>query len=307
MRSLLPLFLFGILATSCVDSDYDLADIDTDGVTIGDEFKLPLATVTVSMNELSDGEFDIKALFDEADIWLPSPLPGGASFVDLEAIQENPAAITPLLEALIGQMQTDDAKINAVADLLYTKYLDNFLPLLPPGTDPQDFKPVFIEAFRNTPIIKDQLTTEVRNLAGSHLTNLKVDDVKYDIGKIDIGSDIVDMLAENLDPKETPEAQRTKTLHIYGEITSGLPVSLTLTPLFSPTEVQFTVPITPNVKNAIPKTQLFESDLRQIIDGAEIVIPVALEKYFPGSGFTPDQKIVISLRLVKKGGLKLNL
>lgn len=26
-----------------------------------------------------------------------------------------------------------------------------------------------------------------------------------------------------------------------------------------------------------------------------------------GSGFTPDQKIVIALRLVKRGGLKLNL
>ena len=37
------------------------------------------------------------------------------------------------------------------------------------------------------------------------------------------------------------------------------------------------------------------------------LLPVKLEKYFPGSGFTPDQKIVIALRLVKRGGLKLNL
>ena len=55
------------------------------------------------------------------------------------------------------------------------------------------------------------------------------------------------------------------------------------------------------------ETRLHENDLRQIIDGTEIILPVKLEKSFPGSGFTPDQKIVIALRLVKRGGLKLNL
>lgn len=73
MRFILPLFLFGMLATSCIDNNYDLSEIDTDGVVIGDEFRLPLATVTVSMSELGKDGTDIKALFDEADIWLPSP------------------------------------------------------------------------------------------------------------------------------------------------------------------------------------------------------------------------------------------
>lgn len=75
MRLILPLFLFGMLVTSCIENNYDLSEIDTDGVVIGDEFRLPLATVTVSMSELSKEGTDIKALFDEADIWLPSPLP----------------------------------------------------------------------------------------------------------------------------------------------------------------------------------------------------------------------------------------
>ena len=48
MRLILPLFLFGMLVTSCIDNNYDLSEIDTDGVVIGDEFRLPLATVTVS-------------------------------------------------------------------------------------------------------------------------------------------------------------------------------------------------------------------------------------------------------------------
>lgn len=91
MRLFLSLFLFGMLATSCIDKDYDLSEIDTDGVVIGDEFRLPLATVTVGMSELSKGDTDIKALFDEADIWLPSPLPGGEKSVDLQKIQDTPS------------------------------------------------------------------------------------------------------------------------------------------------------------------------------------------------------------------------
>lgn len=305
MRLFLSLFLFGMLATSCIDKDYDLSEIDTDGVVIGDEFRLPLATVTVGMSELSKGDTDIKALFDEADIWLPSPLPGGEKSVDLQKIQDTPSYTKDLLDALIGQMQTDDVKINAVADLLYDKYLGTFLPILPPNTDPKDFKQVFITAFRSTTGLQDELAGEVRNLAGSYLTDLKVEDVTYDIGKIDIGSDIVDMLADNLDPKGTADPQNT--LDIYGQITSALPVSLQFSPRFSPTEVEFDVYVEPNVPAKIAETRLYESDLRQIIDGAEIILPVTLEKYFPGSGFTTDQKIVINLRLVKRGGLKLNL
>ena len=288
MRLILPLFLFGMLVTSCIENNYDLSEIDTDGVVIGDEFRLPLATVTVSMSELSKEGTDIKALFDEADIWLPSPLPAGGKYVDLQKIQHTPSYIDELLDELIEQMKRSDAKINAVADLLYDKYLGTFLPLLPPNTDPKDFKQVFITMFRATTGLQEELAGEVRDLAGGYLTDLKIEDVTYD-----------------LDPKGT--ANPRNTLDIYGEIISALPVSLQFSPRFYPTEVEFDIRVEPNVKTKIGETRLHENDLRQIIDGTEIILPVKLEKYFPGSGFTPDQKIVIALRLVKRGGLKLNL
>ncbi|MFQ7387380.1 MAG: hypothetical protein ACLRM8_07310 [Alistipes sp.] len=104
------------------------------------------------MSELSKEGTDIKALFDEADIWLPSPLPAGGKYVDLQKIQHTPSYIDELLDELIEQMKRSDAKINAVADLLYDKYLGTFLPLLPPNTDPKDFKQVFITMFRATRI-----------------------------------------------------------------------------------------------------------------------------------------------------------
>ena len=183
MRLILPLFLFGMLVTSCIDNNYDLSEIDTDGVVIGDEFRLPLATVTVSMSELSKEGTDIKALFDEADIWLPSPLPAGGKYVDLQKIQHTPSYIDELLDELIEQMKRSDAKINAVADLLYDKYLGTFLPLLPPNTDPKDFKQVFITMFRATTGLQEELAGEVRDLAGSYLTDLKIEDVTYDLGR----------------------------------------------------------------------------------------------------------------------------
>lgn len=308
MRKFLPFLFAAALASSCIDNAYDLSNVNTDDVTIGDEdseYRLPLATVYVSMSELNEGGADIKTLFDEADIWLPSPLPGNAAYVDLRELQNTPETITPLLDALIDQMMDDDAKITAVADLLAEKYLLTFLPLLPPNTDPADFKPVFIEAFRNMPMLHDRLSGEVKSLAGSYLTELKVQDVTYDIGKIDIGGDVVDMLCENLDSEGTPNPKNT--LHLYGSITSALPVSLRLVPYFSPTNVRFDVTVEPGKTNEIRETQLFESDLRQIIEGAEIILPVSLEKYYPGYDFTSDQQIVITLRLIKRGGLKLNL
>ena len=308
MRKFLPFLFAAALASSCIDNAYDLSNVNTDDVTIGDEdseYRLPLATVYVSMSELNEGGADIKTLFDEADIWLPSPLPGNAAYVDLRELQNTPETITPLLDALIDQMMDDDAKITAVADLLAENYLSTFLPLLPPNTDPADFKPVFIEAFRNMPMLHDRLSGEVKSLAGSYLTELKVQDVTYDIGKIDIGGDVVDMLCENLDSEGTPNPKNT--LHLYGSITSALPVSLRLVPYFSPTNVRFDVTVEPGKTNEIRETQLFESDLRQIIEGAEIILPVSLEKYYPGYDFTSDQQIVITLRLIKRGGLKLNL
>ena len=93
MRKFLPFLFAAALASSCIDNAYDLSNVNTDDVTIGDEdseYRLPLATVYVSMSELNEGGADIKTLFDEADIWLPSPLPGNAAYVDLRELQNSP-------------------------------------------------------------------------------------------------------------------------------------------------------------------------------------------------------------------------
>lgn len=311
MRKLILLLLSGVLSTACVDKDYDLENIDTDNIAIGGEgsqFRIPLAKVLVTKGEITDGSANIEEIFQEADIWLPSPLPGGAKSVDLQLLQTSQSEVDKLLEALTAQMLTDDTKLNAVADLLCKdKYIGTFLPLLPAGTSVDEFKPVFVAVFKNDETLRATLADAVKAEARKYLTTLEVDQLEYEIGHIDISSDVVDMLADNLDPKDTPGAKNT--LFLYGEITSGLPVSLRLDPLLSPTEVAFQVEVgVDKTSNDIPETQLFAEDLRQIVEGITIQIPVTLKEYYPGKGFSNDQyQIVINLSLLKNGGLKLDI
>lgn len=311
MRKLILLLLSGVLSTACVDKDYDLGNIDTDNIAIGDEgsqFRIPLVKVLVSKDEIKNNDGDIEKIFREADIWFPTQLPDD-KFVDLVKLQNEPAYVNTLLRTLREEMQTSDAKLASVVDLVWDKYAADFLPLLNlTAPDEQTFKTAFKTAYRNDASLRERLADEVSALARTYLTgSLGIDQLEYEVGHIDISSDIVDMLADNLDPEGTPNARNT--LFLYGQITSGLPLSLRLDPRLSPTEVTFQVEVgVDKTSNDIPETQLFAEDLRQIVEGITIRIPVTLTEYYPGKGFSDDRyQIVISLSLLKNGGLKLDI
>lgn len=311
MRKLILLLLSGVLSTACVDKDYDLGNIDTDNIAIGDEgsqFRIPLVKVLVSKDEIKNNDGDIEKIFREADIWFPTQLPDD-KFVDLVKLQNEPAYVNTLLRTLREEMQTSDAKLASVVDLVWDKYAADFLPLLNlTAPDEQTFKTAFKTAYRNDASLRERLADEVSALARTYLTgSLGIDQLEYEVGHIDISSDIVDMLADNLDPEGTPNARNT--LFLYGQITSGLPLSLRLDPRLSPTEVTFQVEVgVDKTSNDIPETQLFAEDLRQIVEGITIRIPVTLTEYYPSKGFSDDQyQIVISLSLLKNGGLKLDI
>lgn len=314
MKKLFLLLLSGALFSACIDKDYDLENVDTDNITIGGDeskFTIPLARVLVSTKEIENGGSDIREIFREADVWLPSPLPGGARSVDLQELRSSQQALNTLLDALEAQMLTDDAKINAVAEeLCEEKYFDTFRELLnlPAGTDPETFIPVFISAFRNDEMLRETLSAEIRYQASSYLTGLSVDDILYDVGHIDISSEVVDMLADNLDPETAADPKNT--LHLEGGIANELPLTLHIKPQFTPTGISFETDVNADTPiNAIPSTRLFADDLRQIVEGITIRIPVELEEYYPGIGFRDniEHPIVIDLRLVKHGGLKLDI
>ncbi|MCD8173427.1 MAG: DUF4621 domain-containing protein [Alistipes sp.] len=53
-RNLVPLFTVLFCLVSCVDNDYDLSDVDTDDLTVGDKWSLNLGTGVLSASELLD-------------------------------------------------------------------------------------------------------------------------------------------------------------------------------------------------------------------------------------------------------------
>ena len=312
MKKLPLLFLVGLLAAGCVDKEYDLKDVETDNIAIGDsqsEFRCPLMTIRVSMQEITDNGIDIENVFRETDIWLPTELPD--AYVDIRRLVSDEAYVSTLLEQLVDELLVSDAKLDQVVELIwntpaYRQSVTGSVPELDLD-DADTFRSLFRSLYQNNAQVRELLDEQVRLLAHDYLTALQVDDITYDIDRIDLDDNIVDMLAENLDPEGTPDAKNT--LHIYGTIANRLPLSAEIQARLRPTLIEVPVQIdAKSEENVIAETPIYGEDLRTLIHGCQVVIPVTLDRYYR-NGFdnTADCQLLIELHLVKRGGLKLNL
>ena len=100
MRKFLTIFTLSLLAVSCIDNDYDLSDIDTDDIGIGDEnsvFTCPLMTLRVAVADIVNEQGDLDGILAEADVWLPNRLPDGADMPRFcqEAVKVHKVAVVP--------------------------------------------------------------------------------------------------------------------------------------------------------------------------------------------------------------------
>lgn len=322
MKKLYALILCAACATACVDSEYDLSKISTDDIAIGDEssqFEVPLLKVYISMDELTDVDGEaIDTVFDEADIWLPNQLPdqdGNGYFVSVQRLVEDDQYVIGVLSALLGQMASDSEKLDQVASLLQEKYYTEFSSLLP-GVSAEEFKDEFIRQYTDNELLRQRLDEKIEELARGYLTGLEVSlpALTYSVDRIDLSDDVIDMLVKNLDGKEVAEPKNT--LHMAGTIDNRLPVSITASPVFTPTEVSFTAQIEANRDgNAMPETRLFAEDLQTIVRGLTIEIAVNIDKYYPGKGFDrgtagdeqTQPQLTINLHLIKRGALKFDI
>ena len=312
MKKLPLLFLVGLLAAGCVDKEYDLKDVETDNIAIGDsqsEFRCPLMTIRVSMQEITDNGIDIENVFRETDIWLPIELPD--AYVDIRRLVSDEAYVSTLLDLLVDELLVSDTKLDQVVELIwntpaYRQSVTGSVPELDLD-DADTFRSLFRSLYQNNAQVRELLDEQVRLLAHDYLTALQVDDITYDIDRIDLDDNIVDMLAENLDPEGTPDAKNT--LHIYGTIAIRLPLSAEIQARLRPTLIEVPVQIdAKSEENVIAETPIYGEDLRTLIHGCQVVIPVTLDRYYR-NGFdnTADCQLLIELHLVKRGGLKLNL
>lgn len=312
MKKLPLLFLVGLLAAGCVDKEYDLKDVETDNIAIGDsqsEFRCPLMTIRVSMQEITDNGIDIENVFRETDIWLPTELPD--AYVDIRRLVSDEAYVSTLLDLLVDELLVSDTKLDQVVELIwntpaYRQSVTGSVPELDLD-DADTFRSLFRSLYQNNAQVRELLDEQVRLLAHDYLMALQVDDITYDIDRIDLDDNIVDMLAENLDPEGTPDAKNT--LHIYGTIANRLPLSAEIRARLRPTLIEVPVQIdAKSEENIIAETPIYGEDLRTLIHGCQVVIPVTLDRYYR-NGFdnTADCQLLIELHLVKRGGLKLNL
>lgn len=310
MKKILRTFAWLLLGASglvsCVDKAYDLEKIDSDGISIGDddsEFRIPVATIRVKTREIVSGDMDISALIDDVNVWLPSALPDGVDYLDVTRLEDN-TYINKLLDALYVDMGNPaTGKLDAVADFAWTRCRDAFAPLLLVGD--RATEEVFKTAFR-TMYTQDVVRAEARRQAEFYLSGLAgIDPLVYDLGSLGIADDVVDMLADNLDPAGTPDA--VNTLSLYGTIVCRLPLSFRLGASLASTGIDFSSEIVAGSEsNPIREVRIYAEDLRTLADGTSITLPVLLQRYYPGMDFSQDpaaEQISVSLSLVKRGPL----
>lgn len=308
MRRLFLLLPVAWALAACVDGDYDLGDVDTDGIAVGDDrsqFDAPMARIRVSLDEINSGGLPLAELLGEADAWLPSQLPDG-EWVDLVRLGEEADYRLCLTDALLEQMLADDAKMDEVAALVARRYADEFGGQLdlPDGASEEEFVAAFRAVFRTDAALRER----VRAKAAEYLVGLEISDLEFDLGRLTL-DDVLDMLLEYLDPKGTPDP--VNTLSVEGEITSRLPLAVALQPAFSPADIRIErFVVEADAASTLPSTYIYAEELRALCDAdrVRVTLPVELLRYYPGSADAlPDEPISIRLFLRKRGALGLDL
>ncbi len=308
MRKLFLLLGCGICTVSCIDSDYDFGNISTDNIAIGDEnseFKIPLALIRIGTDEISGNGADLSTFFNEADTWLCDPLPDGATSIDIGRVQSDPAYFDALTRGLLQQMKTDDAKMEAVTSLIFDKYRDEFVvPALPTGNiTKEEYQTAFKELFRaDIGTFYEQLSEQISQTSRQYLSALEqIEPTNYSIGRIDIDSDMLDMIIGKAGDDDT-------VVRLYGTIVSHLPATLQLHPAFQGTAIAFEVTVTPQQTCSFEPVGITKKDLRQMLDDAQINIPISLRTYSPRT-FDPSLKepIVMQLSMHKLGALSFDI
>ncbi len=299
------LFLMGIAVsfTSCVDSDYDLSNVNTDNITLGEEeLRCPLATVRITLDDLRQNGTDIREVCAEANDWLATNTT--REFLDLKRLMSDEVYFNELAGELLAEMDADPAKRNKVAGRIYDRYRDDFFSMMgvPQNVDRSLFVEVYASRFGDGRI--REKTVEV---ARRFLEGIQIDPMEFQLDRINISADMFDMLTQNLDPRDDTDPE--STLSLEGAITSVVPLSYTLTPEFIPADIRFMMPVDAEVEGpqTLPSTQIFAENLDAVIRGVRIVIPISLERYYFKRSFVEGDQLVIKLSLMKRGGLQIDL
>ena len=307
----------GIMLCSCIDKEYDLTQIESDGIAIGNddsEFLMPLVNIcfkTADINLDVDGGVSITELQSKVNIWLPSQLPGGVSYVDVQQLADSREYKQNLLNNLYAEMSDNADKRAAVCAYVIQEYRDEVVDMLCNS----DNQVVAMTAAQINEVADDVQAAEVLSMlfvaypsdvqsafdeiSDEDLINLDVEDIEVDIPAFDLSEDVLTMLTGNMD------GNSANALYLFGEADSDFPFLFHISPSIENTGVDFGDISIDNGVTKIKETRIYKDDFDAIMYGARLTVPVTLDRYYPESVISDDNELNISISLRKTGGLKL--
>lgn len=311
----------GFIFISCIDSKYDLSQIESDGVAIGNndsEFLMPLVNIKFQASNFSvstEDDMSISGLQDQINVWLPAQLPNNASYVDIQQLANNKEYKQSLLDNLYAEMQRDENKRNEVCKYVIAEYKSNVIESLRNSSNAvvaaaasQINRISDTEAVNLLSNLFISYPTDIKNIFNDIsdedlIDNVEIENVLVDIPALDISDDVLDMLVDNLDGDNVTSP--INALYLFGTIDSNFPFLFKVNPTIYSTRINFGELSIDNGITKINDIRVFRSDFEKLSNGSQLVMPIILEKYYPNIDINDNTQLNISISLRKTGGLNL--
>lgn len=311
----------GIMLCSCIDKEYDLSQIESDGIAIGNddsEFLMPLANINFKAANIEldvEDDLSITELQNKVNVWLPTQLPNGASYVDVQQLADNREYKQSLLDNLYLEMMADSDKRYDVCSHVIAEYREEVVEMLMNSSNEivattaaeigdnlsdADATEVIATLFVTFP---DDVQVAFNDISDEDLINLKVQDVVIEIPALDVSEDVADMLTGNIG--EAGDSNSANALYLFGEAESDFPFLFHITPRIENTRVDFGKISIDNGVTNIKEVRIYKQDFDAILNGSLLTVPITLDRYYPNSEITDNNELNISISLRKTGGLKL--
>ena len=211
------------LATACVDNDFDLSDVKTDDIGIGNkdsEFTIPLATIDVKWSAISstDTYDSLENIFAEADTWVPLSMNKlMLSQLNTESKDYNPKYVDEIIDGLLNDIESDATKRTEVINMIVasSSYAASIKASMP--KNPQTGEPLFsIEEYISEHFseFRNDSRAALQEIVNNHLESLTncVKEITRDVDGFEIDDDIIDALTGQGD------------ISIYGTMRSHMPI-----------------------------------------------------------------------------------
>lgn len=310
------------IQVACINEQFDLTNIESDGITIGgdeSEFLMPLITIKFTSGDISqnvdEGFSSIMGLREQINVWLPSKLPNNANYVDIKALNNNPTYLQSILDALFAEMHTDKAKRLEVASHVMTEFRAELIEQLSNSgnatlktassqlinTSIANGAEILAQLFVSYP---NEIEGILQDMSAEDLIDINLENIDTEIPALDISEDIEQMLTENLDPSS--EENAVNALYLFGETKSGFPFQFRIRPTIEYTDIDLgNILIDSNTTTPIDDVRIYREDLQTLFNGSQLVMPISLERYYPNEQFNDNSEISISISLRKTGGLNI--